>query len=228
MISIYIVAIYNVINMNKNILIYLVLSVIIISTSVYAFTISDGRQQFSGLISDGGTSISSDTYKTYLAIGQPIISPETYIDDGAWFGLGADYVVGGNLTDDPPLDTIFGTKYYPDNLANGDQGKYNLCLGVFCTETFTVPHFINMTGRITYDVGGSVANSEAIVKVKYGLASFESEPIETDENGKFDIEFLIPERIAIHPFDIIVYANGRIEAEYICKYNHGTEDCVSY
>ncbi|MBU3905024.1 MAG: hypothetical protein KJ906_02670 [Nanoarchaeota archaeon] len=207
-----------------NQLIILSITFILLTTTVHAFTISDENYKIVGLISDGGNKISINNYVSYASIGQPLINPETDVKT-TWFGLGKDYVVGGNLTDDPP-NKIFGIETnYPESLADGDQGKYNLCLGAFCTEAFAVPYTINITGKITYDLGGEVANSEAKLKIKYGLTTFEGESVQTDENGIFTANLSIPERIATQPFIISVYANGRVEAEYNCKYNRATKHC---
>ncbi len=181
--------------MKTKLIFSLILFLIVFSTVVTAFTIADGKKEMTALISGGGTNLSSTEYKGYVAIGQPVINPETAKSGGD--------IIGGNLTSE----------------------NYTLCLGIFCTEAFEIPHSINITGRITYDIGGDVANSEAILKVKYGLATFESEPVETDDNGVFNATLNIPERIARYPFDIAVYASGRVDAEYTCTYNHTSSEC---
>lgn len=197
-------------------LILFILSVVLFSTTAHAFTISDGLKQATGLISDGGSNLTDNPsgdaikYKAYVTVGQPIINPETTIINPLFSD---PYIIGGNLTDDT-------------DLSDGDTGKYNLCLGAFCTEAFSSPHKIKITGKISYDLGEELANSEVRLKVKYGLFSvFEGESVKTDENGVFNASISIPERIATQPFIISVYANGRVEAEYNCKYNSVTKHC---
>ena len=173
--------------------------ILILSTATYAFSLTSANYKLSGVISDGGGYIENMTEgkKAYIAIGQPLISS-----------------TGGT-------DEVKTYLYYqsPDKTR-----EYKLCLGVFCTGIFDAPHSVSVNGKLKYDSQEPVANADAIIKIKYGLGSFESST-KTDDEGVFSGNVSIPESIATKNFKIEVYIKGRVEASYTCIYDQTSHTC---
>ncbi len=175
------------INMKK-IIVSLVLFLVLFSVAATAFVSTSHSYKITGLTSDGGNITDSANYKAQLAVAQPVIRD-----------------VDKNLTDEHNIG-FFGE----------DNRKYNLCLGTFCTGAFEPRYYVNVTGKIFYDTGEAVADSEANLRVKYGRARYESGMIQTGPDGNFSAEISIPEHIATKQFKLEVYAKGRVEAVYEC------------
>ena len=126
-------------------IISLVIFLLLFSVAASAFVMSNPHYKITGVISDGGNYMESlhepaddPKYIGYITIGQPVINPERYLDGGE--------IVGGNLTSE----------------------NYTLCLGVFCTRMFEIPHSIYLKGNIKYDVG-DIDRSEATLKLKHAF-----------------------------------------------------------
>ncbi|MBU3896371.1 MAG: hypothetical protein KJ697_00335 [Nanoarchaeota archaeon] len=109
-------------------------------------------------------------------------------------------------------------------LDKTDTTNYKLCLGIFCTGLFEVPHYVTVSGTVYYDTGGVVADSEAKLVVNVANGNYKSGMFRTDANGGFTTKVAVPETIMkkegtlIKPFGIKVYVTGRVEAVYSCTF----------
>jgi hypothetical protein len=111
-------------------------------------------------------------------------------------------------------------------LEKTDGTNYKLCLGIFCTGIFEVPHYVNVSGTVYYDTGNVVANSDAKLVVTVGNANYKSGIFRTDANGVFSTKVAVPETIMQKTtFKVNVYVTGRIEAVYSCTFNKESGIC---
>ncbi len=174
-----------------------ILFALLLSLAANAFVMSNPDYRIVGTMAGGGEKMIGGSYKMYLSVAQPAISP----------------------TKTSPTDPKSG--YMTDT-----GSLYKLCLGVFCTNVFDIPRTIKVSGTIKYDTGGEVSNSEAKLIISYGQAKYESKTIRTNDKGEFTVTTSVPEAIANKNFVIEVYAKGKVEASYTCTFDQATNHCT--
>ncbi|MDD5416730.1 MAG: hypothetical protein PHU12_02015 [Candidatus Aenigmarchaeota archaeon] len=109
--------------------------------------------------------------------------------------------------------------------SSGNPAKYKMCLGIFCTGLFQVPHYVTVSGNMYYDTGNVVADSIVSLAIKTGDASYRSGDYKTDSNGYFTAKVSIPEEVADRNFKIQIYVKGRVDTIYECTYDQSDNKC---